>query len=71
MAAVIQVINKDTEPDFEARHENSKLIFDPLFERISLEQSKRLRYVRVSEQLANLLTEGTCSTQQWAHFLSL
>ena len=44
---------------------------DWLFERISLDPSIRLRFVRTSDQFGHVLTKGTYSAQHWSHSLCL
>ena len=71
MAAVIQVVNKEPSPTLRHVTTTLKVNLDWLVERISSDQSLRLRHVRPSKQFANLLIEGTFSSQQRTHLLIL
>ena len=71
MAAVIQVVNKEPSPTLRHITTTLKVNLDWLVERISSDQSLGLRHVIKSKQFANLLTEGTFSSQQRSHFLIL
>ena len=48
-----------------------RIALDWLFDRISLDNKIQIRYVDSRNQLADILTEGTFTRDEWNHLLSL
>ena len=70
-ATLTQMISKGRSPTLRHVTRTRRVNLDWLLERINADQSIRIRYVRTCDQCADLLTKGTCSSQQWTHLLNL
>ena len=70
-AAVIQIIRKGSWPNVRHVTRTHTGDLDWLCERINLDSSMLIRYVRTSDQMADMLTKGAFNTLQWDHLLHL
>ena len=70
--AVIKMIIKRRSPTM--RHDVSRthrVAFDWLFDRINLDPKIQIKYIDTKNQLADILTKGNFTRDEWNHLLSL
>ena len=69
--AVIKMIIKGRSPTMRQVSRTHRVAFDWLFDRINLEPKIQIKYVDTKNQLADILTKGSFSRDEWNHFLCL
>ena len=69
--AVIKIIIKDRRPTVRRVSQTHRVAFDWLFDRINLDQKIQIRYVDTKTQLADMLTKGSFSRDEWGHLFRL
>ena len=70
-AAAIRIIRKGRSPNWRHVTRTHTVVLNWLCERINLDSSFFIRYVRTSDQMADMLTKGAFNTLQWDHLLHL
>ena len=68
---VIKMIVKDKSPTMRHVSRNHRVALDWLFGRVNLEPQIQIKYVDTKNQLADLLTKGTFTRDDWNHLLRL
>ena len=67
--AVIKMIIKGRSPTMRRVSRTHRVALEWLFDRINLDPMIQIRYVDTKNQLADMLTEGNCTRDEWNHFL--
>ena len=68
-AAVIKMILKVRSPTM--RHVTYRVALDRYFDRINLDPKIQIKYVDIKHQLADMLTKGNVTRDEWKHLLRL
>ena len=63
--AVIKMIIKERSPTMRHVSRTHKVALDWLFDRISLDSKIQIRYIDTTHQLADILTKGTFTRDEW------
>ena len=69
--AVIKIIIKGRSPTMRHVSRTHRVALDWLTGRINLEPKSKIKYVDTNNQLADILTEGRFSRDEWNHLLCL
>ena len=69
--AVIKMIIKRQKSYNETRFQNPQSCLDWLFDRINLDSKIQIKYIDTKNQLADILTKGNFTRDEWNHLLSL
>ena len=69
--AVIKMIIKGRSPTMRHVSRTHRVALDRLFDRINLEPKIQIKYVDTKNQLADILTKGSFSRDEWNHLLCL
>ena len=69
--AAIKMIIWGRSPTMRPVSRTHRVALDWLFDRINLEQKIQIKYVDTTNQLADILTEGSLSRDEWDHLLCL
>ena len=69
--AVIKMIIKRRSPMMRHVSRTHRVALDWLFDRINLEPKFQIKYVDTKSQLADILTKGSCSRDEWCPFRRL
>ena len=69
--AVINIIIKGRNPTMRRVSRTHRVALDWLFDRINLDPKIHICYVDTKHQLADMLTEGTFTRDEWNNFLHL
>ena len=69
--AVIKMFIKRRSPTMRHVSRTHRVALDWLFDRINLEPKIQIKYVNTSNQLADMLTKGKFSRDEWDHLLRL
>ena len=68
-AAVIKMIIKGTNPTMRHVSRTHRVALDWLFDRINLDHQIQIKYIDTKNQLADILTEGNFTRDEWYHLL--
>ena len=69
--AVIKMIIKGRSPTMRHVSRNQRVALDWLFDRINLDSKIQIKYIDTKNQLADILTKGNFTPDEWNHLLSL
>ena len=69
--AVIKMINKGRSPTMIHVSRTHRVALDWLFDRINLDPKIQIRYIDTKHQLADMLTQGNCTRDEWNNVLHL
>ena len=69
--AVIKMIIKGRSPTMRHVSRTHRVALDWLFDRISLDSKIQIKYIETKNQLADILTKGNFTRDEWNHLLSL
>ena len=69
--AVIKMIKKGRSPTMRHVSRTHRVALDWLFDRINLDPKIQGRYIDTKNQLADILTRGNFTGDEWNHFLCL
>ena len=69
--AVFKMIIKGRVPTMRHVSSTHRFAVDCLFDRINLDSKIQIRYIDTKDQLANTLTEGNFTRDEWNHLLHL
>ena len=69
--AVIKMIIKGRSPTMRHVSRTHRVALDWLFNRINLDSKIQIRYIDTKNQLADILTKGNFTRDEWNHLLSL
>ena len=69
--AVIKMIIKGRSPTMRHVSRTHRVALDWLFDRINLDSKIQIKYIDTRNQLADILTEGNFTRDEWNHLLSL
>ena len=69
--AVIKVIIKGRSPTMRRVSRTHRVALDWLFDRINLDSKIQIKYIDTKNQLADILTEGNFTRDEWNHLLCL
>ena len=69
--AVIKVIIKGRSPTMRHVSRTHRVALDWLFDRINLDSEIQIKYIDTKNQLADILTKGNFTRDEWNHLLSL
>ena len=69
--AVIHMIVKRRSPTIRHVSRTHSVVFDWLFDRINLDPKIQIRYIDTKNQLADILTKGSFTRDEWNHILTL
>ena len=69
--AVIKMIIKGRSPTMRHVSRTHRVALDWLFDRISLDPKIQIKYIDTKNQLADILTKGTFTRDEWNHLLCL
>ena len=69
--AVIKMIIKGRSPTMRHVSRTHRVALDWLFDRINLYSKIQIKYIDTKNQLADILTKGNFTRDEWNHFLSL
>ena len=69
--AVIKMIIKGRSPTMRHVSRTHRVALDWLFDRINLDSKIQIKYVDTKNQLADILTKGNFTRDEWNHLLSL
>ena len=69
--AVIKMIIKGRSPTMRHVSRTHRVALDWLFDRINLDPKIQIKYIDTKNQLANILTKGNFTRDEWNHLLSL
>ena len=67
--AVIKIISKGTSPTMRHESRTHRVALDRLFDRINLDAKIQIKYVDAKHQLADILTKGNFTRDEWDHLL--
>ena len=68
--AVIKMITKGRSPTMRHLSRTHRLALDWLFDRINLDSEIQIRYIDTEHQLADILTKGNSTRDEWNNFSS-
>ena len=69
--AVIKMIINGRSPTMRHVSRTHRVAFDWLFDRISLDPKIQIKYIDTKNQLADMLTKGNFTRDEWNHLLCL
>ena len=69
--AVIKMITKGRSPTMRHVSRTHRVAFDWLFDRINLDPKIQIKYIDTKNQLADILTKGNFTRDEWNHLLTL
>ena len=69
--AVIKMIMKGRSPTMRHVSRTHRVALDWLFDRINLDPKIRIKYIDTKNQLADILTKGNFTRDEWNHLLTL
>ena len=69
--AVIKMINKGRSPTMRHVSRTHRVALDWLFDRINLDTKIQIKYIDTKNQLADILTKGSFTRDEWNHLLCL
>ena len=69
--AVIKMIIKGRSPTMRHVSRTHRVALDWLFDRINLDSKMQIKYIDTKNQLADILTKGSCTRDEWNHLLCL
>ena len=69
--AVIKIIIKGKSPTMRHVSRTLRVALDRLFDRIKLDPKIQIKYIDTKNQLADILTKGNFTRDEWNHLLSL
>ena len=69
--AVIKVIIKGRSPTMRHVSRTHRVALDWLFDRINLDSKMQIKYIDTKKQLADMLTQGSFTRDEWNHLLCL
>ena len=69
--AVIKMIMKDRSPTMRHVSRTHRVALDWLFDRINLDPKIQIKYIDTKNQLADILTKGNFTRDEWNHLLTL
>ena len=69
--AVIKMIIKCRSPNLRHVSRTHRVALDWLFERINLDPKIQIKYIDTKNQLADILTKGNFTRDEWNHLLSV
>ena len=69
--AVIKMIIKGRSPTMRHVSRTHRVALDWLFEKINLDSKIQIKYIDTKNQLADILTKGNFTRDEWNHLLSL
>ena len=69
--AVIKMIIKGRSPTMRHVSRTHRVALDRLFDRINLDPKIQIKYIDTKNQLADILTKGNFSRDEWNHLLCL
>ena len=69
--AVIKMIMKGRSPTMRHVSRTHRVALDWLFDRINLDPKIRIKYIATKNQLADILTKGNSTRDEWNHLLTL
>ena len=69
--AVIKMIFKGRSPTMRHVSRTHRVALDWLFDRINLDLKIQIKYIHTKNQLADILTKGNFTRDEWNHLLSL
>ena len=69
--AVIKMIIKGRSPTMRHVSRTHRVAFDWLFDRINLDSKIQIKYIDTKNQLADILTKGNFTRDEWNHLLTL
>ena len=69
--AVIKMIMKGRSPTMRHVSRTHRVALDWLFDRINLDSKIQIKYIDTKNQLANILTKGNFTRDEWNHLLTL
>ena len=69
--AVIEMIMKGRSPTMRHVSRTHRVALDWLFDRINLDPKIQIKYIDTKNQLADILTKGTFTRDEWNHLLTL
>ena len=69
--AVIKMIMKGRSPTMRHVSRTHRVALDWLFDRINLDSKNQIKYIDTKNQLADILTKGNFTRDEWNHLLSL
>ena len=69
--AVIKMIIKGRSPTMRHVSRTHRVVLGWLFDRINLDSKIQIRYIDTKNQLADILSEGNFTRDEWNHLLSL
>ena len=69
--AVINMIIKERSPTMRHVSRTHRVALDWLFDRINLDPKIQIKYIDTKNQLADILTKGNFTRDEWNHLLSL
>ena len=69
--AVINMIIKGRSPTMRHVSRTHRVAFDRLFDRISLDPKIQIKHIDTKNQLADILTKGNFTRDEWNHLLCL
>ena len=69
--AVIKMIIKGRSPTMRHVSRTHRVALDCLFDRINLDPKIQIKYIDTKNQLADILTKGNLTRDEWSHLLCL
>ena len=69
--AVIKMITKGRSPTMRHVSRTHRVALDCLFDRINLDHKNQIKYIDTKNQLADILTKGKFTRDEWNHLLCL
>ena len=69
--AVVKMIMKGRSPTMRHVSRTHRVALDWLFDRINLDPKIQIKYIDTKNQLADILTKGTFTRDEWNHLLTL
>ena len=69
--AMIKMIIKGRSPTMRHVSRTHRVALDWLFDRINLDPKIQIKYIDTKNQLADILTKGNFTRDEWSHFLCL
>ena len=69
--AVIKMITKGRSPTMRHVSRTHRVALDWLFDRINLDSKIQIKYIDTKNQLADILTKGKFTRDEWNHLLNL
>ena len=69
--AVIKMIIKGRRPTMKHVSRTHRVALDRLFDRINLDPQIQIKYIDTKNQLADILTKGNFTRDEWNHLLNL